>query len=55
MPAMLKVSIITPSFNQARFIERTLESVRRQRGPFELEHIVIDGGSTDGTDRKSVV
>ena len=49
MPAMLKVSIITPSFNQARFIERTLESVHRQRGLFELEHIVIDGGSTDGT------
>ena len=49
MRAMLKISIITPSFNQARFIERTLESVHSQRGPFELEHIVVDGGSTDGT------
>jgi len=46
---MLKISIVTPSFNQARYIERTLESVQCQRGPFELEHIVIDGASTDGS------
>jgi glycosyltransferase involved in cell wall biosynthesis len=41
------VSIVTPSYQQARFIERTLESVARQDGDFE--HIVMDGGSTDGT------
>ena len=41
------VSIITPSYQQARFIERTLESVSRQGG--DVEHIVMDGGSTDGT------
>jgi glycosyltransferase involved in cell wall biosynthesis len=42
------VSIVTPSFNQARFIRDTLESVRAQEYP-RLEHIVIDGGSRDGT------
>ncbi|MBV8546335.1 MAG: glycosyltransferase [Acidobacteria bacterium] len=41
------VSIVTPSYQQARFIERTLESVSRQEGG--VEHIVMDGGSTDGT------
>jgi glycosyltransferase involved in cell wall biosynthesis len=46
------VSIVTPSYQQGRFIERTLESVRRQRqGALSgaIEHIVMDGGSTDGT------
>lgn len=49
---MLKISVITPSFNQAGFIRRTIESVQSQAGRgslFELEHIVVDGGSTDGT------
>jgi len=46
---MLKISIITPSYNQAGFIERTIESVQSQEGNFQLEHIVVDGGSEDGT------
>jgi glycosyltransferase involved in cell wall biosynthesis len=45
----MKVSVVTPSYNQAAFIERTLESVLSQRGDFELEHLVLDGGSRDGT------
>ncbi len=45
---MLKLSIITPSFNQGRFLETALESVASQGYP-NLQHIVIDGGSTDGT------
>ena len=42
----MKVSIITPSFNQGRFIERTLQSVASQSGA-EIEHVVFDGGGMD--------
>lgn len=45
----LTICIVVPSYNQARYLPRTLDSILSQQGDFALDVLIIDGQSTDGT------
>jgi len=47
-PSVPTISIVTPSFNRVRYLAATMDSVLSQGYP-ELEYVVVDGGSTDGS------
>lgn len=45
-----KISVVTPTLNAARYFSECLESVQRQQSSIvEVQHLILDGGSTDGT------
>lgn len=48
MPDLPSITIVTPTFNANATIRETLASIHEQNYP-QLEHVVVDGGSTDGT------
>lgn len=47
----MKFSIVTPSFNSARYIREAIHSIISQRGDFAIEYFIVDNCSTDGTQK----
>jgi glycosyltransferase involved in cell wall biosynthesis len=48
-PEFPHITIVTPSFNQGKFLAETIESVISQEGDFSIDYIIVDGGSTDNS------
>ncbi len=44
-----KISVVTPSYNQGKYIEETIVSILSQEGNFFLDYVIMDGGSTDNS------
>lgn len=45
----MKFAIVTPAYNASRFIRESIESVISQEGDFEIDYVVMDGGSKDNS------
>ena len=45
----IKLSLVTPTFNRAELLPAALQSIAQQNKSFDLQYVVMDGGSTDGT------
>ena len=43
------MAIVTPSYNQGKFIEESIQSVINQEGDFSIDYVIVDGGSTDNS------
>ena len=46
---MITFGVVTPSYNQVRFLGQAIDSVMSQQGNFRVDHLVMDGGSDDGS------
>ena len=46
---MISLTVVTPTLNSEKYLEQMLKSGLQQKGNFQLQWIVVDGGSTDGT------
>ena len=49
MSCMARISVITVVYNDAKHLEQTIQSVIEKKTKFQLNYLIIDGGSTDGT------
>lgn len=45
----MKFSVITPTYNSEKYLSETIESIISQAGDIEIDYLIVDGGSTDGT------